>query len=50
MLFFQIFHYLYLQVPTQWSKLELDSTKVVYDVLIVIFVVNKSNNTYKINN
>ena len=28
----------------------VDSTKVDYDVLIVIFVVNKSNNTYKINN
>ena len=27
-----------------------NSTKVDYDVLIVIFVVNKSNNTYKINN
>jgi hypothetical protein len=29
---------------SKWSKLELDSTKVDYDVLIVIVVVNKSNN------
>ena len=28
----------------------VDSTKVDFHVLIVIFVVNKSNNTYKINN